>query len=301
MKPVSRKYQNVYFFNTILKLCILLGVAAPRKKCVLHRYFVVIVIGFYIFFFIYIEWGKQSDPVFKGFNNILKMVDDMSIIFLILTCFSATVNNTILNKKKFHKLLTDFLHFDKHIKVIIVMRKKYWVVLISFHIVYIIMVTTDSYVWLSTGGYYFYRYYFARNYLYYVQQMLIFFYIWLALEISNRFQILNNLFENQFSLKMQSPIYSTHTHSAYKKMNLLKEISHIRIFHDHLCEMVVAMNDIFGFVILFAVLFSLAFTLEYLIILILYVIMKHLLNGKEILIEVKYASIMWILENCVSK
>ncbi|CAH1100000.1 unnamed protein product [Psylliodes chrysocephalus] len=129
--------------------------------------------------------------------------------------------------------------------------------------------------------------------------MLIFFYIWLALEISNRFQILNNLFENQFSLKMQSPIYSTHTHSAYKKMNLLKEISHIRIFHDHLCEMVVAMNDIFGFVILFAVLFSLAFTLEYLIILILYVIMKHLLNGKEILVEVKYASIMWILENCI--
>lgn len=258
-----------------------------------HKIYAFAILISSICSYIYVSHGRTLQFA-EDFSFLVKISDSMTTTFLILGCISCFVSAFYVNSENFSAIITQFTFFDQHIGR--AMKIKY-VHFYSFFILnsleFLILISTDTWIWLDNLGMQMYKFYFGRNVQLYIMEMNKIMIYWLTVEICSRHEMLRDSLKHNFKLFYKKLNFSNQT-------DLLKRLKMISNLHNRLCDTSDLLSQLYGIVIVFDVLVAITISLEYAILMISLALFHDQVLTVSFGVNLSSVSMFWIADCFVS-
>lgn len=273
-------------WKLLLKLCQLVGSIYPQTPP--RKLHLTLVILFNIFSNVYLMTGRiMMDS--SQFIFVLSFPDQLSTLCLTLACISVIIFINYLFPRKFVEIFQIFQMFDETTGHRSNNKIHFRIVFGSF-LEILLLVHVECYIWIRYVGFSGYKYYLGRN----IQMLLMgingcVLYA-LALELCSRFVWVGANLNEAFNQNVE--------YVGTTVIDLLEETKYLSKLHNYLCDLLILLNKLLGFNLLFDILFNIGFCIVHTCMVINYSLLNVPGSDKGIILSA--ISFMWILHCSVS-
>lgn len=291
------QFQNL---NITLIFCRFLGIMTPDSKSLFFKVIYAFLLSGMMVGYVYSSHGKMF---VVGYNPVIKLTDQIASFFLTLTCETTSLMNIFVYPLKIAIFMKQMKKYNEKVRIDSPkLNLIFWICLIGVHVIVLVTVMMDSYVWLSIHSFDLYKLYVLRNIQYYKMAVTAFLVFWVTLEAHYRFENLNDWLKKIFSIfrgPHPSYVISKHLTKTQNEKNIMKDLKNIVQLHNQLCTMIEQYSGMFGTFILFSVLFTIIFSVQYTTSMVYWEdLSEHVTSdyGRQIQIVCSF----WVINNFVS-